>query len=371
MKDQSRAVLLSVDQLTALLNAIADSFGMSDSEKSAWVEHCVLAELRGNLMQSLAYLKHHWIQRFTDGRVRFGATIRSVRETPAMAVLDANGALGPYAGKTAVEFASRKAQEVGAYTVAVRNSNDWTMISYAARQALQFDCIGIVMVNSRPEVAPWGGTKAIYGMNPFSVAIPTNQHYPILVDMSSQDSGGLRAQEMMIAGAGIPEGLFYDAHGDPVTDPGAWGTYQSGWGIAGGAQRMSGYRDLALTVVMDSIGGALSGMKCALDLGTPEPAINGVRTPRGQVVIALHVDHFTPLQEFKAKIDRAIDQAKSSPLAPGFSEILMPGERGYREEERRRLEGIPILPKVWSGVVAECEARGLDVEQIVDLRADS
>ncbi len=369
MGQPKNAVVLTVEQLTALLEALADSFEMNDAEKSAWVEHCLLAELRGNLMQSLAYLQHHWIQRFTDGRVRFGANIRPIVETPAMAILEADGALGPYAGKTAVEFACRKAQEFGACTVAVRNSNDWTMISYASRQALRFDCVGIVMVNSRPEVAPWGGTKAIYGMNPFSVAIPTGQHYPILVDMSSQDSGGLRGQELMITGEGIPEGLFYDAKGKPVTDPNAWGSYQSGWGIAGGAQRMSGYRDMALTVVMDSIGGALSGMKCALDLGTPEPAIDGVRTPRGQVVMALHVEHFTPLQEFKAKIDRAIDQAKSSPLAPGFAEVLMPGERGYREEDRRRREGVPLIPRVWSGVVEACKARGLDAESIITTAA--
>ncbi|MBI4538362.1 MAG: Ldh family oxidoreductase [Gemmatimonadetes bacterium] len=362
-------VVLTVRQLTALLEALADSFNMSEAERSAWIEHCVLVELRGNLMQSLAYIEHHWIQRFTDGRVNFGARIRPIIETPAMAVLDADGALGPYAGKTAMELACSRAQKHGAYTVAVRNSNDWMMIGYTTRQALRYDCIGIAMVNSRPEVAPWGGTKAIYGLNPFSFAIPAGRHYPILVDMSSSDTGGLRVQEQLIRGDEIADGLFYNAEGKIVTDPQAWGTYNLGWGIAGGAQRMPGYRDLALTVVMDSIGGALSGMSCALDLGTPEPAVDGVRTPRGQVVTALHVDHFTPLEAFKAKVDRAIDQAKSSPLAEGFTEILMPGERGFREEERRRREGIPFNPKVWESVRRACAGRGIDADAVANAAA--
>jgi LDH2 family malate/lactate/ureidoglycolate dehydrogenase len=364
-------VVLTVGQLTALLDQFADSFGMTDEEKASWVEHCLLAELRGNLMQSLAYVEHHWVQRFTDGRVHFGATISTVTQTPAMAVLEANGALGAHAAKTAMELACENAREVGSFTVAIRNSNDWGMISFATRQALKYECIGIAIVNSRPEVAPWGGSRATYGLNPFSVSIPAKRHFPILVDMSSSDTGGVAVQEGLIRGDSIPEGLFVDSQGSPVTDPGTWGSYNVGWGIAGGAQRMSGYRDLALSIVTDSIGGALSGMQCAMDLGTPEPAIDGQRTPRGQVVMALHIPHFTPYDEFTRKIDRAIDQAKSSPLSDGFTEIIMPGERGYREEERRRREGIPVMREVWERIKSAWGDRGLDASAIISAASTS
>ena len=110
-------------------------------------------------------------------------------------VLDAGGAVGALAGKRAMALAVEKAKKSGACVVSVRHSNDWGMIGYAAVQALEHDCIGIAMVNSRPEVAPWGGTEAIYGLNPFSVAIPTEKHFPILLDMSSSDTRGLEAQK--------------------------------------------------------------------------------------------------------------------------------------------------------------------------------
>ena len=128
---------------------------------------------------------------------------------------------------------------------------------------------------------------------------------------------------------------------------------------------MSGYRDLALTSTIDAFAGALTGMKCALDLGVPEPVVDGVRTPRGQVVTAFDIAQFTDVDEFKTKVDRAIDQAKASPLAPGFKEILMPGERGYREEERRRREGIPIDDKVWRDVVELARERGVDAAAVI------
>jgi uncharacterized oxidoreductase len=51
---------------------------------------------------------------------------------------------------------------------------------------------------------------------------------------------------------------------------------------------------------------------------------------------------------------------QSSPPAPGFQEILMPGEPEFRQEERRRREGIFIDDESWRHF-AEC-VRELGVE---------
>jgi LDH2 family malate/lactate/ureidoglycolate dehydrogenase len=357
--------ILSVEQLTKAFNALADYFGMDQEEKEVWVEQSLLAELRGNLMQGLGYFEHHNLQRLTNGVTVLGARPEVIKETPAMAILNAQGALGPLVGKRAMELACTKAKDVGSCMVVVRNSTDWNMISYASRQALKHDCIGAVICNGRPEVAPWGGTTAVYGMNPFSWAIPAGRHYPILVDMCSSDSGGLEAMKHLILRDHLPETVqFYDASGQLIKSAKGWGQH-AGWGLSEGAQRMSGYRDMALTVVGDSIGGALTGMMCAVDLGVPELKENSPRTPRGQFVMAMHIEHFTPLAEFKTKIDRAIDQAKASTLAEGFSEILMPGERGFREEKKRRAQGIPIIDEIWNRVVNLMLPRGVDLPMVV------
>jgi len=356
--------VFAVDQLQTLFEALADHFGMNDAEKSAWVEQSLLAELRGNLMQSLAYFEHHNLQRLTNGVTVLGARPEVVEETAAMAILDAKGALGPLVGKQAMTFAAQRAQVRGCFVVAVRDSTDWNMISYASRQALDYDCIGIVLCNSRPEVAPWGGTKPVYGMNPFSVAIPAGRRPPILIDMCSSDSGGLAAMRHLILKDCLPDTVqFFDGSGGVVSEATAWGV-SAGWGLEGGAQRMGGYRDMALTVMMDCLGGALTGNQCAQDLGVPELTADSPRTPRGQLVVALHIDHFTPYRDFTAKVERAIDQAKASPLAPGHTEILMPGERGFREEERRRRDGIPVLDAVWTRLREVMHPRGVDVDDV-------
>jgi LDH2 family malate/lactate/ureidoglycolate dehydrogenase len=364
MTTTTDSITLSVAQLQKLFEALADTFPMSAQEREAWVEHCVLAELRGNIMQGLEHLGYHWFQRFTDGTTVWGAEMEIVKETPAMAILDAKGAMGALVSKWAMEIACERAKKSGVFTVAVRNSPDWMMIGYSTRQALKHDCVGWVYANSRPDVAPWGGTKAVYGHCLISAAIPASRHYPLLMDMAANNTGGLQAQEMLMKGQ-MPPNLYVGPDGKPAKDPGLWGTDNINWGIKDGAQVMSGYRDLALTSVIDAFAGAITGMKCALDLATPEPVVDGNRPQRGQVVMAFDIAQFTEVAEFKAKVDRAIDQAKAVPLAEGVSEILMPGERGYREEERRAREGVPIHHKVWQDVISLSKARGVDAENIV------
>ena len=356
-------IVLSVTQLTELFDRLADTFPMTPEEKQAWVEQCVLAELRGNIMQGMEHLGYHWFQRFTDGTTVWGAEPRFLVETAAMAVWDVKGAMGAWVAKHAMRIACERAKISGVYTLAVRNSPDWMMIGHSTRQALEYDCVGWVYANSKPEVSPWGGTKAAYGHCLISAAIPTHRHFPLLMDMAANNTGGLTAQDMLMRGE-MPEGLYLDPNGKPAEDPALWGTDNINYGIKDGSQRMSGYRDLALTSIIDAFAGALTGMKCAMDLGVTEPLQNTERPARGQIVMAFDIAQFTDVDEFKAKVDRAIDQAKSVPLEEGFDEILMPGERGFREEERRSKDGIPIHSKVWRDVVKLARVRGVDAEAV-------
>ena len=41
---------------------------------------------------------------------------------------------------------------------------------------------------------------------------------------------------------------------------------------------------------------------------------------------------------------------KAQPRAEGFDEILMPGERGARELEKRNRDGIPIPVNTWKQI---------------------
>lgn len=64
-------------------------------------------------------------------------------------------------------------------------------------------------------------------------------------------------------------------------------------------------------------------------------------------MIALDIANFTPLDDFYEHVDGLIAHVKASPTAPGFDEILAPGEIESRQTDRRLREGIPIDEETW------------------------
>ncbi len=84
--------------------------------------------------------------------------------------------------------------------------------------ALEHDFIGIVMCNTRPMVAAWGGIEAIFGTNPIAVAIPSDG-LPLVLDMSTSR---VTFGDLLVAireGKDIPANGALDSDGKPTVDP--------------------------------------------------------------------------------------------------------------------------------------------------------
>ena len=130
-----------------------------------------------------------------------------------IAIIDADGALGMYARHLAMEFACERAQETGAYTMAVQNNNDVGRSPTQLVAPLDYGCVGQAFINGRPWLAPWGGTTTVYGPNALSAAIPAKKHYPILIDMSAADMGGLAAAKREYVDGQVEPGRYFDQEG--------------------------------------------------------------------------------------------------------------------------------------------------------------
>ncbi len=72
-------------------------------------------------------------------------------------------------------MAIAKAEEYGMGFVTVRNSNHYGIAGYYAMMALQHQCIGMSMTNSRVFVVPTFARDAMLGTNPIAVAAPAGQ----------------------------------------------------------------------------------------------------------------------------------------------------------------------------------------------------
>lgn len=77
-------------------------------------------------------------------------------------------------GHEAMELGAERAKRNGVCVVGLSNSHHIGRIGHWAEQCIDHGLVSIHFVNviSRPIVAPWGGSDARHGTNPFCVGIP-------------------------------------------------------------------------------------------------------------------------------------------------------------------------------------------------------
>ena len=81
------------------------------------------------------------------------------------------------------------------------------------------------------------------------------------------------------------------------------------------------------------------------------------RVTRGYLFVALDIDHFVPLAEFRADVDRLIRDIHESEPAEGVERILVPGELEHQRRAVRLEHGIPLA----SALVEELDRLGREL----------
>jgi LDH2 family malate/lactate/ureidoglycolate dehydrogenase len=69
-------------------------------------------------------------------------------------------------------------------------------------------------------------------------------------------------------------------------------------------------------------------------------------------MIVIDINAFLPMEKFLDEIETLIDYVKTTPPAPGFSEVLVPGEFEARTAQKRRENGIMVDPETWRQILA-------------------
>jgi LDH2 family malate/lactate/ureidoglycolate dehydrogenase len=65
-------------------------------------------------------------------------------------------------------------------------------------------------------------------------------------------------------------------------------------------------------------------------------------------------------------MDETVAYMKSSRPAPGFSEVLVPGELEFRTLRQRQRTGIPIDDATLAGMRQHAERLGVDINQYLE-----
>ena len=154
-------------------------------------------------------------------------------------------------------------------------------------------------------------------------------------------------------GEKIPFGWAIDENGQPTDDP-----YVA---QKGAMLPLGGAKGYGLALILDIMAGVLGGGRFGVNQGIEPFAQKEAQF--SHFFLAIDIEHFMPLSEFKARMGALIDRLKEGRLAEGSKGIFVPGEIEYNTRLRHQAEGIPYPVAVMDEIdrIAAEPRRGLAV----------
>lgn len=310
--------------------------GLSQEHAELLADTLVQADLRG--VHSHGVMRVPWYVRgYQTGGLNPQPSIKVIKESGATAVMDGDNGLGLITSYPAMKLAIDKAAEYGVGTVTVRKSGHCGMLAYWSMMALECDMIGYATTNTSPIMAPWFGLTPSYGNNPISYAIPAGRELPLVLDMAVSVVAQGKIRLAHIKNEPIPLGWAMDKNGEPTTDTQA--------ALDGFLMPIGGYKGYGMALVNDVLCGVLSGGIFGKDLARA-PVGSALAGGYCHFLMALDIAHFTPVSEFKERVDKMVRMMKSSQLAKGQKRVYLPGEIEFENHRQRIKEGIPYPEEV-------------------------
>jgi uncharacterized oxidoreductase len=352
---------LTEAQLTDLVLLAACAMGSAEPEARDVAEHLVAANLSGHDSHGIGMLPDY-VRMLHAGLLVPNQTLGLIADNSGVLVFDAGRGFGQAMAKQAMAHGIARAKERGSVAVALRGSSHIGRIGHWAEQCAAAGMVSVHFVNvadHEPLQAPYGCSDARLGTNPFAVAVPgTGPEPQLLLDMATSAIAFGKARVARNKGVPVPDGVLIDEQGRPTTDPTTYVDTKRGALLAFGAHKGSG-----LAILCEVLGAAVTG---GATIAPHHPRQDGI--VNSMLSFILDLGAVGEPDVIKAEAAAVGEWVKASPPAPGFAEVLLPGEPERRARERRRAEGVPIDDKSLADVLAAIASLGVsraDLDRIL------
>ena len=342
--------LVPADTLRSITQAILRTTDLAPADADIIADALITSELRNLQGQGQGVRRvRAYVDRVSQRHVDPHAPFNVLKESPALALVDAHNGPGTVMAVKAMRLAIEKAYECGVGMVLVRHSTHFGSASYSASQALTAGCIGVSMTNAGPEMAPWGGIDGVVGTNPWAVAVPTGDEddaMPIILDMALTTAGKGMMRWLLRDGKKMPTNWAITADGRTTDEPAE--------AMDGTLLPMGEYKGYGLSLITDVLTGVLGGGA----YGTV-PYSDPARQEVAHQFIAYHIDWFMERTVFYANLHDFMGMVKRSRTRPGVAEILLPGELEWRRQQDKLRSGVPLDPEVYADLKQLASERGI------------
>ncbi len=333
MADTATPLRVTAQKLEDFTARAFQAVGISLVESKSIAELMVRADLQGSEGHGVFRLPQY-IRRIKGGAVNIKPNIRVVREAAGMALVDGDNGMGHLVMRFATGKAIEKAKTAGVAWVGVKWSNHAGPASLYAGMPAEHDMIGLYLaVGNANHLPAWGGLDMLLSTNPIAVALPAGGEPAIVLDMATTVAAYGKVKTKAQRGEMMPEGWMMDRQGRPLLDP-----QRANEGFL---LPIGGYKGYGLALVFGLLAGTLNGAAMGKDV-VDFNADDTTPTNTGHVIVAINVEAFQPVAEFKKNVDVLIRDLRKSERLPGVDRIRLPGEGSHAARADRSKNGIPL-----------------------------
>src|SRR5215510_5243251 len=205
-------------QIRQQLVSVLRAWGMSEGHADTTAEMMLETDLRGVDSHGISMLPTY-DHEFRSGRLNMRPIFKTVREGPAMALIDADASLGHPVSVHAMNMAVDKCRQSGVAVVSVFNSHHFGAAGCYSRIAAGRGVIGMVTASTRGvTMVPTFGAEPVMGTNPLAFAAPARRNAPFELDMATTTVAAGKVKVHKLNHRPLPSGWVVDGDGKPVTD---------------------------------------------------------------------------------------------------------------------------------------------------------
>ncbi len=337
------------ETLEPFVREIFDAAGATAAGAALVARSLVASNLAGHDSHGVIRVMEY-LDTAAAGNLDLTAEPELVQVTPAVAKVDGHDGFGQVTADFAVRHGVAMVEEVGLAAVGLVGCMHAGRMGEWVELAADSGVIGLAFTNGAGpggSVVPYGSLERFFGTNPISAGVPVADGAPILIDLATSVVAEGKVRVARNKGETLPEGLVRDRDGRPTTDPND--LYQGGALLPVG-----GHKGSALSLLVDLLGGALTGQGV--------PSLPGYeRFHNGILFLFLSIELFRSGQDFLDDTAEVADRMRSLKPAPGFASVAVPGDPENLQAERRRREGIPIDPTTWTQLAEIASGLGVEV----------
>ena len=318
--------------LKAFVAVVLSRLGIKPSDAAQAAEVIIEADLRGVETHGIKALASRYAE-LESGAIAATALPSQLRRCGSIVAFEGHNGYGPVLIPRILPTALEAAESHGIGLVTLRNTSHWGCPAYYSRWLAARGFIGIAISNTNPAMPLWGSAAKSVGNNPIAIAAPRREGEPLVLDISMQQLSWGGIAQADADGRRLPGNWGYDTAGSPTDDPGEI--------IASGRVRpMGDHKGSGLAFMFEILTGVLAAGATCFEVGKHTAA--GRPAHYSQTFIAIRPDAVDTADGYFTQVEALCAGAHAAPLAAGFAEILLPGERSNRIMAERRRHGVPV-----------------------------